>query len=120
MRLRYEGPGHLLAAFGKTVRRGDIVTFAEHEARTLLANRRLCFSIDPIEAANSREEAERPSAHGSRRQWAAYAAKRGIEVSTDMNRDDIVAAFDAPPSGEGEPEAQVGEGHHTTEEQESQ
>jgi hypothetical protein len=117
LRLRYDGPGHRLLAYGKTLRRGEEATFTDVEARALLKQRHLRFSPDPVAAAKAQADIERPSAFGSRRQWAAYAEKHGVNVSTGMTRDDIIAAVDAPPPGDGEPEAHQGEGQTTTEQE---
>jgi hypothetical protein len=119
-RIRYEGPGHRLAAYGKIVARGDEATFTDAEAQSLLAQRYIRFSVDgvphvpPPAGPNSDrfDVASRPSAHGSRRQWSAYASARGVQVTDEMTRDEIVAALEThtAPSGAGEPEAQTGEG----------
>lgn len=37
---------------------------------------------------------ERPAGNASREKWAAYASQEGLEVTDDMQRDDIKAAFD--------------------------
>lgn len=37
---------------------------------------------------------ERPKGNASRDTWAAYAEQEGVELESDMNRDDIIAAVD--------------------------
>jgi hypothetical protein len=37
---------------------------------------------------------ERPAGNASRETWATYAASRGVTVTEDMKRDDIVSAVD--------------------------
>ena len=49
----------------------------------------LSWAVEPASSA--------PPRHGrgaSRGAWAAFAAQRGIPVTADMGRDDIIAAYD--------------------------
>jgi hypothetical protein len=109
--VRYDGPGRRLVAFGKTIDRGEADEFTEQELRSLQAQPHIHIAVLPTQPAQT---ASRPSEKGSRRQWAAYAAEQGVEVTDDMTRDQIIAALDggtAASSGDGEPEAETGEGH---------
>lgn len=45
--------------------------------------------------AEEPEVLERPAGNASREKWAAYAAQARVEVTDDMQRDDIKAAVDA-------------------------
>ena len=104
-RVRYDGPGGVLHAFGRTLTRGQTAVFDESETRSLQAQvPYIQITVDgkiqqPFVGAPSRPaDVTRPSAHGSRRQWATYAEKQGIPVADAMSRDEIVAAIDAPPA----------------------
>lgn len=115
--LRFEGPSGARKAvahvFGRVLERGESAMFTEQEARSLAAQPHLGMVEVSAPAPISKD---RPSAHGSRRQWAAYAAEKGVEVADGMTRDQIVAAIDGEqeaPDG-AEPEADTGEGHPST------
>ena len=130
-RIRYDGPGRVLEAFGRTLNRGEEAEFSKSETRSLLSQPHIRIAVDgkilaPLDPPPP-ADVTRPSVHGSRRQWAAYAAKQGVTVIDEMTRDEIVAVIDgATGSGDepledenevadtsvlGEPEAQMGEGH---------
>lgn len=93
MRIRYDGPGHVLHGFGKIVQRGEHADFTDAEVRSLKAQPYLRITI-PGEETLPVFTPERPSRNGSRRQWAAYAATKGITVDDLMGRDEIIAAVD--------------------------
>lgn len=94
MKVRYDGPGHILRAFGKTLERGANADFSESEVRSLQAQRHINITVDPAALARLAAEAERPSRNGSRRQWAAFAARHKISVTDGMTRDQIIAAVE--------------------------
>lgn len=89
--VRYDGPGHVLEAFDQTVNRGSETVFTDQEYRSLEAQPHLRLTIV---TPDSEQALERPSVHGSRRQWQAYAEQQEVEVTEAMTRDDIVAAVD--------------------------
>lgn len=107
--ITYRGPGHRLVAFGHELRRGESADFSEQEARTLFAQPNLQLEHAPI---------PRPTSKGTRSQWAAHAESIGVPITNAMNRAEIIAAVDASPSGDGEPEAGNGEGHQANTQQE--
>lgn len=98
-RLTFQGPGHLLVAFGRTIARGVPADFTDSEARSLAAQPRIRMAYASADTGIP-DDVERPSAHGSRRQWAAFAAKRDVAVTERMTRDDIVAAVDSSTAGQ--------------------
>lgn len=122
MRVRYDGPGHRLIAFGKTVLRGAEENFTESETRSLLAQPNIHITLDPAAVAALASEAERPSRKGSRRQWASFAAKHLISVTDDMTRDQIIAAVErggtTTDDESSEPEADLGAGRTINPDQE--
>ena len=110
-KITYRGPGHRLVAFGQTLRRGESGDFSEQEARSL-------FSQPNLQLEHEREPVPRPTSRGSRSQWAAHAESLGVPITNAMSRAEIIAAVDASPSGDGEPEAGNGEGHQANTQQE--
>lgn len=94
MKVHYDGPGHVLHAFGKTLERGAQADFTESEVRSLQAQRHINITVDPAALARLAAEADRPSRHGSRRQWATFAARHQIRVTEGMTRDQIIAAVE--------------------------
>lgn len=106
----FRGPGHVLVAFGQTVKRGQVAVFTDQEVRELLMHPRIDIEVGRMRPAI---EPERPSPKASRRQWVGYAAQFGITATDDMSRDDIVAAVD-----EVEPAAEDGEGQHASHDKE--
>lgn len=104
----FRGPGHILVAFGQTVKRGQRATFTDQEVRELRMHPRIDIETGPTRPANP---PPRPPANASRRQWVGYAAHFDITATDDMTRGDIIAAVEAV-----EPEAEHGEGHPETHE----
>jgi len=91
-RIRYDGPGHRLLAFGQTVLRGQSAEFTEQETRNLLAQPAIRVTVEADLAAELP-----PLKFGGLVQPLGPA----------------VLEHPAPPSGEGAPEALQGEGQHT-------
>jgi hypothetical protein len=106
LRLRYDGPGHVLdvTAWGhKPVPRGETEEFTEAEARALLANTHLRFTKvgDPPPVFRLTEVDRRGTAYVD---YTPKPRKRGIHITPDAQ---------AP-----EPEAESGEGQTEPDKQE--
>lgn len=85
-RLRYDGPGHILKAYGTTVLRGEDAEFTDSEARSL--RNQPYINVTVLSSAGRQPKTHEAAAH-------------------------------VTPLGVGEPEAQCGEGHSHSNEQES-
>jgi hypothetical protein len=113
-RIRFDGPGHVLHAFGRTVLLGQEAEFGKKQTRVLRGQAYLQIAVDgrilpPLPPLTL--DVSRPSVYGSRRQWVDYAGKQGVAVSDGMTREEIVAAVDATDVDEQpQPEAGSGEG----------
>ena len=109
-RIRYDGPGDVLHAFGRTLNRGDEAEFDKKQTRALRGQAYLEIAVDgkilpPLPPLAL--DVSRPSVYGSRRQWAAYAGKQGVAVSDGMTREEIIAAVDAEDADE-QPQPEAG------------